>query len=417
MLSHRQQLDQSFANTNTILQAAISTLIRAKELKEEKERQGRLDAQNARAADLQAQSQQLQIQDQKDTIYERQGISQLQTRLAGVDAGLPNQGITGPLPVGDLGGEGFSFTAESPSPFLTSADRGRKMNDGLKSKLVAELRTRRGQPTTAEDVAQEFTAKEQERALKAQESGLRSRQVGQGDRELELKNRSLDLEDKKLNIEANKVGKVDAGTALEQHKFARQLKQDFAGSQVTKDFQIIDRTQKQLHAVMDAAKQKIKEGKPVAWGAVDQPLITLFNKLLDPGSVVRESEYARTPENMAYLDALSAKWDKVKSGGAGLDNSFRDELLAVADTLVAASESGFAAHVKDAAFDAESYGIPIENVVGGYARLLEAKPSGGGDTTAAAPAGTVQIKSEDDYAKLPSGTQFIDPQGVLRRKK
>jgi hypothetical protein len=410
MLSHRQQLDQSFANTNTNLMAAISTLMRAKELKDQNERQGRIDTQNTKATDLQIQNSQAELAD-------RAGLSQAQTRLSGLDAGLPNQGMTGPLPAGGQGAEGFQFTAESPSPFVSSVDRAKQLDSGLKHKLVAEIRTRRGQPTTAEDVAQEFTAKEQERALKAQEAGLRSRQVGQGDRELELKNRSLDLEDKKLNIEANKVGKVDAGTALEQHKFARQLKQDFAGSQVTKDFQIIDRTQKQLHAVMDAAKQKIKDGKPVAWGAVDQPLITLFNKLLDPGSVVRESEYARTPENMAYLDALSAKWDKVKSGGAGLDNSFRDELLAVADTLVAASESGFAAHVKDAAFDAESYGIPIENVVGGYSRLLGEKPAAGSAAPAAASAGITKIGSEDDYNKLPAGAQYLDPKGVLRRKK
>jgi len=64
--------------------------------------------------------------------------------------------------------------------------------------------------------------------------------------------------------------------------------------------------------------------------AVDQALITLFNKLTDPSSVVRESEYARTPENMPYFNSIKGKAQKILSGGAGLTQAERNELIKIA---------------------------------------------------------------------------------------
>jgi hypothetical protein len=64
--------------------------------------------------------------------------------------------------------------------------------------------------------------------------------------------------------------------------------------------------------------------------AVDQALITLYNKLTDPNSVVRESEYARTAENIPLLNAIKGKAQKVLAGGAGLTQSERTALMTMA---------------------------------------------------------------------------------------
>jgi hypothetical protein len=64
--------------------------------------------------------------------------------------------------------------------------------------------------------------------------------------------------------------------------------------------------------------------------AVDQALITLFNKLTDPNSVVRESEYARTAQNIPLLNNIKGKAEKVLYGGAGLTTAERNELIKMA---------------------------------------------------------------------------------------
>lgn len=52
--------------------------------------------------------------------------------------------------------------------------------------------------------------------------------------------------------------------------------------------------------------------------ASTQVIITAFNKLLDENSVVRESEYARTPEGLSYLDRMQWKLDKFVNWWAGM---------------------------------------------------------------------------------------------------
>ena len=52
--------------------------------------------------------------------------------------------------------------------------------------------------------------------------------------------------------------------------------------------------------------------------AGSQAILISFNKLLDPGSVVRESEYARSATGQSALETLKGYADKLKKGGAGV---------------------------------------------------------------------------------------------------
>ncbi len=49
--------------------------------------------------------------------------------------------------------------------------------------------------------------------------------------------------------------------------------------------------------------------------AVQQAIITSFNKITDPTSVVRESEYARTPEGASVINRLRGFVEKITKGG------------------------------------------------------------------------------------------------------
>lgn len=90
--------------------------------------------------------------------------------------------------------------------------------------------------------------------------------------------------------------------------------------------------------VMEAALEKSRTAKNMI--AVDQALITTYNKFTDPDSVVRESEYARTPENMPLINRFEAAFLKMKKGGV-LTPDDREALVDMARSIYRKSEQGF----------------------------------------------------------------------------
>jgi hypothetical protein len=78
---------------------------------------------------------------------------------------------------------------------------------------------------------------------------------------------------------------------------------------------------------MDSLLEKSKAGDMKNKVALDQALITMFNKLTDPNSVVRESEYARTPQNLPLANRFSGAMQKLEKGGAGLTDADREALV------------------------------------------------------------------------------------------
>lgn len=91
--------------------------------------------------------------------------------------------------------------------------------------------------------------------------------------------------------------------------------------------------------LMRAAYERIGDAK--GKGFIDQTLITTFNKILDPTSVVRESEYARTPEGVALLNRIEGKIKQFSEGGVGLTDRDRAELMQTAEALYARGEEPY----------------------------------------------------------------------------
>ena len=75
----------------------------------------------------------------------------------------------------------------------------------------------------------------------------------------------------------------------------------------------INKMQQALDAI-DADKKNDKK----TLNSASQTIVTAFNKILDPSSVVRESEYARTPEWQSYIDKLQWKYDQITKWWAWL---------------------------------------------------------------------------------------------------
>lgn len=60
--------------------------------------------------------------------------------------------------------------------------------------------------------------------------------------------------------------------------------------------------------------------------AADQALVTTLNKILDPTSVVRESEFARTAQGQSALAKIEGYAKKITKGGSGLTDRERQDL-------------------------------------------------------------------------------------------
>ena len=75
--------------------------------------------------------------------------------------------------------------------------------------------------------------------------------------------------------------------------------------------------------------------------AADQALVTLFNKMLDPESVVREGEYARSFVGQSAIARVQGYTQQLVSGGAGLTDSNRKDMVDVAKRLYQDAENTY----------------------------------------------------------------------------
>ncbi len=119
----------------------------------------------------------------------------------------------------------------------------------------------------------------------------------------------------------------------------RGLKKDLDGIKAVKTFDSLTTTLSQLRPVYQQAFDIIEQGRSEkeiqrSLITIDQALITLFNKVTDPDSVVRVSEYARTPEGAGLITSFIGRIERIVQGGAGLTNRDRTELMITAEAIL-----------------------------------------------------------------------------------
>jgi len=182
-------------------------------------------------------------------------------------------------------------------------------------------------------------------------------------------------------------------------------------------------------------------------GASDIAMVYGFMKMLDPTSVVREGEFATAANAGGIPDRVRAMYNNVINGQR-LAPNVRAEFMQQAGRQFESAASRHAAYKKGYEDLATSYGFDPKLITpdlsGGvtaqpYAGSVRAGVAGGGGPPVAAtgarppppasgvrngrsinkaPEGNaVRISGDDaEYNALPSGTRFVGPDGVPRRK-
>ena len=102
------------------------------------------------------------------------------------------------------------------------------------------------------------------------------------------------------------------------------LRKEFFDQQVVKYFLNMKDKLGPIKAAMEVA------GTTKNFIAVDQTLINMYNKMMDPPSVVRESEFSRSSESQSLYNKLVGKFGKQLQGGTTLTSEDRNEIFTMA---------------------------------------------------------------------------------------
>jgi hypothetical protein len=98
-----------------------------------------------------------------------------------------------------------------------------------------------------------------------------------------------------------------------------------------------------------------------------QAMVTSFNKILDPTSVVRESEYDRTAAGQSLIAQLEGKVQQIATGGAGITDATLKEAADIADQYLKESQASVLQENERARSMAGQFGLNPDFVTtGGY---------------------------------------------------
>jgi len=169
-----------------------------------------------------------------------------------------------------------------------------------------------------------------------QEFRRSERKAGE-DFQREINNIRLEREEKLAELEQKSAN-------TENVKFALDVKKQINSDASVKAWRDINEKAGSMNRLWSDYKKNGSKGSRVS---LDQALITLYNKILDPTSVVRESEYARTETGQAKMEQLKGMYAKFKQGGTGLTDREREALIKSANLLWSASREGASAVIDD----------------------------------------------------------------------
>lgn len=141
-------------------------------------------------------------------------------------------------------------------------------------------------------------------------------------------------------------------------------------------------------------------------GYGDLQLIYTAGKILDPGSVVREGELALTVAAGSPLQRIIGQTRFTAEKGGRLTPQTRQQILGMLNERVSAYEQAYNQDRETYAQYAKDAGLDEQSIVGKHPTEAYGK--------SAKREGPVKVSTPEEAMKLPSGTQFMTPDGRLK---
>ena len=142
--------------------------------------------------------------------------------------------------------------------------------------------------------------------------------------------------------------------------------------------------------------------------AASQGVLVSFQKLLDPTSVVRESEYARSANGLSAMERIEGFATKIRQGGAGLTAEGLAEFVELGQLFYENFNNEMLNFAKRTETQASNFGLNLENILTpNDIALLEQNRGGGGGGGESiniggqdVPVGSIIENSEGQRAKV-----------------
>jgi len=175
----------------------------------------------------------------------------------------------------------------------------------------------------------------------------------------------LDTGELKGNVELGS----SKGDSIKSNKFVQLLRKEVQSDPVVKSASEINQAVSRMANVFRDFKNN--PDKAASKNALDQALVITFNKMMDPGSVVRESEFARTPQGQAALAKAQGALEKLREGGVGLTDPERQEIVRTAILLQQGQKALVDSKLAFFTEEAGRSGVDPERIVGGISQINE----------------------------------------------
>jgi len=169
----------------------------------------------------------------------------------------------------------------------------------------------------------------------------------------------------KTELQAAQAGAALRAVPAGKQISATGLRKEFRSAPAYKKYQVTQRAEQ----IMEKALEFSREPGLSSRIGSDQALGVLFQKILDPESVVRESEYARTPEGAAVWNKIKAMPEKLLRGGLALTDEERMALVRIAKEVVNADKLAVNQLIDDYTYTANQYGVNPKWVVGNMTKF------------------------------------------------
>jgi hypothetical protein len=190
------------------------------------------------------------------------------------------------------------------------------------------------------------------------------RQTAQQEFMAEQNRLNREQREREAAMRADKPEKTLGAVPADIAKVEMDLAKQFRGDKTVQAHQLMQNEMRQLEALA-------AEGNPQS----DQALITKFAKILDPGSVVRETEFAITEKGGGVLTSLQNTLDKARGTGR-LQPAQRQQMLQAARSLTSGVGEEYAKKRKEYADQGALYGARPQAIIGAESAPATAKPSG-----------------------------------------
>ncbi len=208
-----------------------------------------------------------------------------------------------------------------------------------------------------------------------------------------LKAQGLSLDWSKLGLEREKFDFEKTKPGSPQQDFALKLRQELQGQQGYKDMQQVAAAYRKIQGTSDT-------------GAGDISLIYGYMKLVDPGSTVREGEFA-TAANAGAVPDRAIGWYNRVLRGEKLPPEVRKQFKGEAGSVYNAQRAQYAQLEGQYRQLAQRAGVDPNVVVLDVSGVGSIPAPGASD-------GPVRVTTVEEARALAPGTRFVDPNGVER---